>query len=152
MGKTVYDVRQFLDDKRIYMSLKGHELDFTFRPVAIDEMYKKYTKLEADVATAIYKVNKKQQEYFDKLKGLTDPEEIDKIRKEGDEDTVLQDLKDLSIEARDAGINFICVAAQANQQESVTPEWINKELDPREFGYIIRFIMGTENPEELKKK
>lgn len=49
-------------------------------------------------------------------------------------------------------MNLIVLAAQSNGQEDFNLKWMETELDAREFGYIIRFIAGTEEALEAKKK
>ena len=147
MATTTFDIRQFIDDKRVYKSLKGDKLDFSFRPSAIDEIYKKYTQLETEVAIQV----PAYIQAFEAFTALTEAgaatqEHIDKFN----EITIKH--RTITAEAFKCGIDMIIVAGQANKQDYFSQDWIENNLDTREFGYIIRFIMGTEDQLETKKK
>jgi hypothetical protein len=46
---------------------------------------------------------------------------------------------------------MLIVAAQSNKQDFIDEEWVNNEIDPREFGFMIQFCMGVENQKDIKK-
>jgi hypothetical protein len=147
MADTVFDIRKYLDDKRIYKSLKGHELNFSFRPTAIDEMFKKYSMLELEVAKESVGFNKMYLEYVEKIKKNKVDEALNKkIEKETSR------LQKIASKAREIVISIILLSAKSNGQDEITEKWISEELDPREFGFILRFITGTEETLEVKKK
>lgn len=145
MSKKIYDIRDYLDDKRIYTSLLGHDIDFSFRPVAIDEMYKKYVDLEGKVANSMVAYTQFHQEYVKVLaEGVTEEQE------KGYTEKTLA-FQELVSDAKQAGINMISVMANLNGKKEVDEDWINHNIDAREFGFIIRFIMGTEDAIPIKK-
>lgn len=156
MATTVYDIRKYLNDKRLYKSLLGHELDFSFRPVAIDEMYRKYVELERQVASSLLKYQGLTERYTKLLEdNIEDVSKVVKIaenKEYKDIEKETSELQQVVKDTREAGINIIKLAAHVNGQEFVDDEWVNNNLDPREFGFIIRFVMGTEDVESSKKK
>lgn len=158
MADKIFDIRQYLNDKRIYKSLKGHEIDFSFQPAALIVLNAEYRQMTKDVADNFVKNQTLQKEVMDTSVKLASEgakeESVAPLQKLMDKmEKAYQGQYELAMKARDLGMNIIMLAAQSNpNQEHITKEWLDNEISADEFGYMIDFCMKQEDKAQLKKK
>jgi predicted nucleic acid-binding Zn-ribbon protein len=141
MNQSIFDVREILQDKKIYKSFSGKEFDVSFRPAYLDEVYKQYANLEKQLFSKLNNYTDIYNDFTEKISKIKDEKQLEKITKEFEKET--DNIDKLTKKARETGINFIVATINANNKskKKYTKEQLEKDLDAREFGLFIHFIM-----------
>lgn len=126
----MFDARAKLDSKkRIYKSVRGFELNVTFKPFGI-------TKLSVEYTNAYYKAVEVMKEYNSKPRDKLTDKDVELLEK------TLKDFTDLGKE--------IVLASLAVNGQDYDEQWLNDHLVAEEFKLLVSYILEEENDNEKK--
>lgn len=135
----IFDAKKVLaDEKRIYKTISGVELDVTFVPYACQIEYEKYLEKEAEVLRLLAELR-------------TVIKEIEQKKNLEENQKRVQRYQDLKDEIREDSWRVIEMALAANGYH-YTRAQLQEFITVREFPFFIQFILGLDEESKKNKK
>ena len=132
------------ENRRILKSDSGIEYDVSFVPAIINrKYYKRWVQIQTDILS-IY------DKYLQVYKKLNDGENISK-----DDQNIVDDLKQLSEDGAESGVNLIIACVRANGYSGFDEDELLENFSEESLSEAINFIMdrvGEDSKKKVKNK
>lgn len=136
MGKANKNDKSLGRTKKTYTSYTGLELNITFVPMIVQELYEEYINAQRKILDEL----PEYQAIVEKLDSA-DNKAVERV----------QSFRNTVKHAQETGMNIVRIVLDKNGQDDITDEQLKQDLDSSELAELINCIMRLDESETKKK-